>query len=233
VALVSLAHEWRPKASSQTRSTIFRPLAINVLSQRLQHLGPEAMLLVCHAAGPKGPTIPDDGFGGASTHSTQDKLPGGTSRRFGRLHGHHGPGRDKQYFSAHVTLSGSAGCAHLNQVRGVTRDQQGGQGPRPSQNRSLISVARAHNPSQSLKVDERFTHAAQISAPTHPPRDMGSLGVKLLHGAHGELAWPCHFTSRSALPTEATNLARQATHGLSCLPKLCTDYGHGQSPCRS
>jgi hypothetical protein len=66
VASVSSAHEWRPKAGSQISSATFRPWAIKVLPQRLRHLGSEAMALACHAAGPKGPTIPDDGFGGAS-----------------------------------------------------------------------------------------------------------------------------------------------------------------------
>ncbi len=93
----SSAHEWRPKASGQTSSTIFRPRA-EVLPQRLRRLGPEAMASVCLAAGPKEPTDPDDGFGGA---------PGGTARRLGRRHGHHGPGGDQQYFSAQRSMRGS------------------------------------------------------------------------------------------------------------------------------
>ncbi len=175
MASVSSAHEWRQEASSQTSSTILRPRAIEELPKRLLHLGPEAMVLVCHAAGQKGPIIPVDCFGGASNAFH-------TRQVLGRLHGHHWPRREKQYFSAHVTLSRSAGYAPLKQVRGVTRDQQG---PRPSQNRSLISAARAHDSSQRSMRGSQMLPKFQLP-PTrrHPPSERGNLGVELLHGAH-------------------------------------------------
>ncbi len=63
---MSGARKQAVRINCQISSATFRLWAIKVLPQRLRHLGSEAMALVCHAAGPKGLTIPDDGFGGAS-----------------------------------------------------------------------------------------------------------------------------------------------------------------------
>jgi hypothetical protein len=185
VASVSSAHEWRPKAGSQTSSATFRPWAIKVLPQRLRHLGSEATALACHAAGPKGPTIPDDGFGGASNAFHTRRV----TRRHGRATRTTAwaprPERDKHYLLVHVILTGLTGCAHPERVRGVTCDQPG---PRIPQNRSLTSAARANDASK--RSNGGLIHAAQISAPTHPPREMGNLGVILLYRAHSESATP-------------------------------------------
>jgi hypothetical protein len=148
VASVSSAHEWRPKAGSQTSSATFRPWAIKVLPQRLRHLGSEATALACHAAGPKGPTIPDDGFGGASNAFHTRRV----TRRHGRATRTTAwaprPERDKHYLLVHVILTGLTGCAHPERVRGVTCDQPG---PRIPQNISLTSAARANDASQKVE----------------------------------------------------------------------------------
>ena len=115
MASVSSAHEWRPKAGSQISSATFRPWAIKVLPQRLRHLGSEAMALACHAAGPKGPTIPDDGFGGASNAFHTRRV----TRRHGRATRTTAwaplPERDKHYLLVHVILTGLTGCAIQNE----------------------------------------------------------------------------------------------------------------------
>ena len=195
MASVSSAHEWRPKAGSQTSSATFRPWAIKVLPQRLRHLGSEAMALACHAAGPKGPTIPDDGFGGASNAFHTRRV----TRRHGRATRTTAwaprPERDKHYLLVHVILTGLTGCAHPERVRGVTCDQPG---PRIPQNRSLTSAARANDASQ--KVEWWFDTCCPNFG-SHPPASRN--GKPGSHITVQSTQRVCHFTSQSTLPSEA------------------------------
>ena len=143
MASVSSAHEWRPKAGSQISSATFRPWAIKVLPQRLRHLGSEAMALACHAAGPKGPTIPDDGFGGASNAFHTRRVTGrhGLATRTAAWTPR---ARERQAILLGTPTLRTGGLRPSRASKRcpmVTRNQPG---PRPSRNRSLISAARAH-----------------------------------------------------------------------------------------
>ncbi len=140
MASVSSAHEWRPKAGSQTSSATFRPWAIKVLPQRLRYLCSEATALACNAAGPKGPTIPDDGFGEASNafHTRQVTGRHGRATRTAAW---------ALYFRDPLRISG------LRPSKTGKRGHARPAGPKDIQNRSITSAARANDASQ--KVDGR------------------------------------------------------------------------------
>ena len=142
----------------------------------------------------KGPTIPDDGTAGRQRIPHKNQASGGTVRRLGRRCRLCGPGSDKYFYFVHVTLSGPTGRTHPKLVRGVSRDQPG---PSSSRIRSLKSSGSTRGPIPKVRC--WIAQVAQISAPTHPPREMGNLGVLLLYGAREQAGY---ITSGIALPTE-------------------------------